>query len=774
MITPHLVDNRKILVSLIIVISLALVPLALNVQLDRTLKSAYVTSSPAYDVYRNFIDTFGDDEFVLAAIKTNKGVNDPEFLKSLGVITGKLESFEEVARVLSLSNLRFFQERKGVFSNYPLLQVKDGEKFLPEKEQLDKVWRALPVMDYLLSKDLNTVGILIRIKDEWRFHPDLSSLLDRIKQAISENIPAGTEFRMTGNAVIRDAVQMLTVRTAFTYAILCMIMITLVTLSIFKNLKIAFISLVSIGLSVEWVLGLMSLAGIPLNATTSLTFGLILVISVATVIYIVTHYYDSSRTIPDQADAVKMALRVIARPSLMCSLVSSATFATTMVSTIPMVQQLGFVMSIGVLIAFVHAMILTPPFLLILKPVDQRTQKKVSSDWVTRVFRALEHFVLHHYRLGTVLGVVFVIVMVAGAPLIKIDTSILRLFTKSSAVIRDMQFVEKHLVSVRSLEIAVETSKDGFKQPQSWKKIAELDKRLAAIPEIASVDSPLPLLEYMTTLLGKSDADSGDLFNDPKVVAQMLSVMSLTADGREWLRRYLNQDFSTMHISVRIRGGVETPTGKIIESIQKTASEVATGWGKIAVTGEQAVFAAQASEVVDSQVSSLFLASLAVIILMTIQMKSLTLVLLSIIPNIPPVAVIFGMMGWFGIPLDNVTVFAAAIAVGLAGNDTIYYLTQLKREIKRSANSNMDIEDCIRNSYQNTSRAMISNTSALFFGFLMLSFTPTLPAIYFGILGSVSIVIALLGDLALTQSVILSFPWIRNVFNRELHARPEV
>jgi hypothetical protein len=171
---------------------------------------------------------------------------------------------------------------------------------------------------------------------------------------------------------------------------------------------------------------------------------------------------------------------------------------------------------------------------------------------------------------------------------------------------------------------------------------------------------------------------------------------------------------------------------------------------------------------VSSQVSSLALAFTAITIIMIIQFKSLVLGFLSLIPNLLPIVVIFGVMGWSGIALDNVTVFAATIAIGLSVDDTIHYLTQLRRDIIRSRGGERSIADCLSAAYHESAKALISTSSALFFGFLVLSLTPTLPAVYFGFLGASAILAALLGDLVFMPSFILAFQSVKNVVNKEI------
>ncbi len=773
MFADRIIRHRRLLVLLVVLISAAIVPFVLGLRLDRTLKSAYVTSSEAYGVYEEFLKVFGNDEFILVAIINDGGVANPVFLKALAAISTQLEQFPQIEQVISLSNLKVFRERKGIFGNYPLLGQQTGEMKLPDAGRLEEIRRALPVMDFLLSKDLKSAGVVVRLKEDWRFHPEMGTLLGRISETAKTNAPAGSDVRLVGAPVLREAVQQLTVRTALTFGILCALVIALVTLYIFKSLRVAAIAMVVVGVAVYWVMGVMSILGIPLNATTSLSFGLVLVVSVATVIHVVSHYYETAESVEDRVEAVRGALATVGRPCLMCSLTTSVAFATIMVSTIPMVRQLGLVVSLGVLISFVLAMILTPAFLIIMKPVRERTHERMAQDLVTRAFKGISAVVFRRYRFCAATGIVFCLVMIAGAPFIRIDTQILRLFVDSSQELNDIRRVESSLTPVRTLELTVQLEDRAFKRHETWKRVAELQKRLVEMPEIYSVDSLLPLIKYLHSQLAGPRTRRDAVYEKKGLAAQLISVITFSRDGKQLLHRYLDSKYGRIHISVRTWSTDPTPVSRIIERVEATARDVMGNSAQVAVTGEQAVFAAQASEVVRSQVFSLILALCGITLLIMIQLRSWTLGVLSIFPNLPPVAVIIGLMGWMGIPLDNVTVFAVAVAIGLAVDDTMHYLAQLKRDLAGSVSTKQTIKEILENSYGHIGKTLIATSATLFFGFLMLSATPTLPAIYFGFLGAAAIVVALWGDLVFLPSLILTFPSIRRLLEREIAANAE-
>ena len=768
MLSNAILKYRRAILVVVCLVCAGLAPFVINLQLDRTLKSAYVTSSEAYRVYERFVSDFGNDEFMLAVVRSPNGVNNTAFLKALSKITDELEGQSEIAEVISLSNFKAPGDRQGAFGSVSVLETQGAELKLPRSPDLQKLHETLPFMDYLISKDETAIGVIIKIQDELRFDPNLGKLIQRIKSVFQSNLPGGADFRLIGPPVVREAVQDITVRTTVIFSALCLVIITLTTFYIFKNIRVAFISSVIIGIAVYWIMGLMALLGIPLNATTSLSFGLVLVVSVSTVIHVVTHYYDSVHETQDRIEAVRQSLRKVSKPALMCSLTTSVAFATIMISTIPMVQQLGFLMAVGVFVAFALAITLTPAALIYFDPIDKRTHEMMTSDFISKILDGLEKLVFQRPVACSIGGIVFTLLMLLGTPHIKIDTQILRLFVNSSPTLSDLRFAEKNLGPMLNVELVLEFPEKELFTPEAWGRVNDLLPKLAGIEGVQRVDSIIPLLQYLAVTMAKDSSQSDALFRDPHLMGELLGLMSINSDGRTLLRRYVDRKYGKCHIILRVSADDDVPIARTIGRIESVAEQDIGKHARVIVTGEQAVFVAQAAEVVSSQVWSLILAFIGVTILMMIQLRSVTLGLLSMLPNIPPIAVIFGIMGWAGIPLDNVTVFAAAIAIGLSVDDTIHYLTELKRDMVKSAAKNATIQDCVRTAYKVQAKAMFSTSLTLVGGFLALSATPTLPAIFFGFLGAAAVVVALLGDLVLLPASILAFPFMRDALNRDI------
>jgi len=766
------VDQRRILVLLISVMTVVLALFVPNLKMDWGLQSAIVSNSSAYARYQSFLEEFGSDEFILVAINSESGAGDPRFLRSLDDITRRLGSLDEVSEVISLANLRVFQQKGKKLGILPVMSTASETPALPDATVLARIKRALPVMGLLLSDDLRTVGVLVQVKEELKFDPDVTArLVAVISKTVRDHSPPGAEVRIIGAPLLRAAVANYNIQTGLMFALVSLLICSVVSLYVFKQARMTLVTNVILCICVLWVVGLMSALGIPLNSTTALSFGFILIATLEIVIHMVVRYHQFYQGSFRKTGAIKQAVRWLARPCFVCSATTAVGFGTLMISSIPMVRQLGFIMSFGVMISYALAMILTPAFFLRMKSLDLPDGSGMLRDWLDRVLLVLEHNIFKHPRLLVFIGILAAAVLLAGTPMIRSDTQILRMLKSSTTEVKDISFVEERLSSVQSVELIIEGKDNAFRLPETWKKVGELEKLLEEMPEVAEVDSILPFLEYLNGLVGSEASKQGGLSSHPALVPQLVTMSRFGAGGERIIDRFLNQSQDKLHISVRIRDSPSVPLRDTIQRIRATAQEVMKGDWKASITGDLAVVSEQSSELIKDQIQSLFIAGFLITALMMIQLGSPMLGLLCLIPNIPAVAAVFGVMGWLGYTLDSVTVFTATVAIGLAADNTIHYLTQLKREIK--LHPEQGIEACVSRAYRLTAKQIAAWTIVTLFGFLALTFSPFRPVECFGIAGSTAILIGLYGDLIFVQVLILSSSTIRNTMQRliekELH-----
>ena len=201
-----LIDYRWVLAGILLVATAVLAFFAGGVTQDPSMRSGIDTASGAYHQYQNFVDHFGNEEFILIVLNQGRKAIEPEALKSVQAITKGLEGLDKVTEVVSLTNLRVFKQRVGRFGVYPVVTMSDGHPGLPEEEEWNSLRNALPVMDFLVSKDLNTVGFLLRTEEANRFEiPAIETILNEASSIVQRNMLPGGQYRIVGPQVVRLA-----------------------------------------------------------------------------------------------------------------------------------------------------------------------------------------------------------------------------------------------------------------------------------------------------------------------------------------------------------------------------------------------------------------------------------------------------------------------------------------------------------------------------------------------------------------------------------------
>ncbi len=186
------IDYRRLLVLAVVVISIVLACFVPSLETDTSLRSMLVTNVPAYLEYEKFTEVFGNEEFIIIGIKNLLPASDQSVLKSLESITNQLEIFDKVTEVISLTNLRFFQKREEKFGTFPVIRTNDGQLALPGASDLAAMRKAFPLMGFLISPNMQTVGLLVRVDDSWKFDSDaIRQVLADITRVVDSNIVRG-------------------------------------------------------------------------------------------------------------------------------------------------------------------------------------------------------------------------------------------------------------------------------------------------------------------------------------------------------------------------------------------------------------------------------------------------------------------------------------------------------------------------------------------------------------------------------------------------------
>jgi predicted RND superfamily exporter protein len=430
----------------------------------------------------------------------------------------------------------------------------------------------------------------------------------------------------------------------------------------------------------------------------------------------------------------------------MCALTTSTGFLSLTISPVPMVRQAGIIISIGVVLAFFLTLVITAFFLPKLLNFNKFNFLKTNEDLLERFIKTYFITGFNKPTLSVWLGVVFIIAMVWAIPEIQTVKHLTNSTIKNTREAKDLEYIEQYISTGTSFSVILQPLDGILKTKRFWYDLIQYEKEIKSIPGIQGVESITPLVFRVALKLSLGGIK-------PEKVFEQIQAQSHEND---MLRSYYNPITKKMRIIVHIQSKTSDQVETILRRVKKETEKAFAKKAEVTLSGQLLLLRSQTTDLVSSQMRTLILALFVITILMMIQLRSIVLGLLSLIPNLFPLISIFGIMGWFHIPLDPLTIFAAVISFGLSVDDSIHYLAQLKREMSVKKNSR-NIHGCLKIAYYKNARALVSTTAVLFFSALGLLFSSFNHVFSLGVLISSASIIALVGDLVFMPAAVLKF-----------------
>jgi len=751
LIAKALVQNSAFFMGCLVLVTLILIIPASQVRIDTSGVSFNGVDSERYKDHLVFVESFGADDYILLAVKNTLVIEDPELKKRMARVNQQLSAMDSVLKVIDL----------GTIESSDLFNLVGNAAFWNERT-FSNLFHIIPGLSRLISKDLKTISFIVRIDNETLNGFQLEKQVKQMKQIIVTAFPEHPHCYAAGIAILRAAFERYNLLNAIVFGSLGLIFGTLIAFYIFKTFWAGVMVMLSSAGSLIWTLGIMGVFGISLNLATGLSFGFILVVSTTTVFHIVSAYFRWLKSDPKQI-ALTRTFETVLRPCFMCALTTSAGFLSLTISPVEMVRQAGIIISIGVMMAFFLSLLITSFFLQKLFASNAIVGPKIKGDF-------LEKFVRNHGVIGfkkpcisVLFGIVFLIAMVSGIPKIKLVKHLTNPLIKSTREAVDIHFIEQHISTGYSFSIILKSVGNSFDSRKFWYDLHQFEKKIKAIPSIQGIES-------LTPLIFRAALELSPMGLMPELVFHQIQSRSLVQSknfDKDILLSYFDPVLNKLRIIVHIQNHSSDQIEAILKQVENEAEQTFAQQAEITLAGQMILLKSQTTNLVSSQLKTLFLAFVIITILMICQLKSISLGMLSLIPNLFPLVTIFGIMGWFHIPLDPLTIFAAVLSFGFSVDDSIHYLTQLKRQMSQLTKGS-NLNKYLIESYHITSRALISTTAVLFLSSIGLLFSSFNHVFSLGLLIASASLIALIGDLIFMPALILTVKPLNTLLSVEI------
>lgn len=673
--------------------------------------------------YAQFCQDFGGDDHLLLVYSGGELFDEASLDLQLAVLTA-IEAVPGVDSVKSIPSL--FRDQFGAESS----------------EELQSDITSSPFYDrVIVSPDHKMGGMLISSVQPFS-SKERRAYVAALQQAALPLEDAGWHVHWAGPGVLNSVLDTTSEEESRRLLPIAVAASCFVLLLVLRSVrKVAAAATVS-AFTLLITLGLMGWLGLTMNMVTVALPPVLWVLSMAYMVHLLRYHETALLDGVGAREAIARAVGECAWPCLLAALTTSLGFFSLCTAGMAPVRELGLAGGIGMPVAFVAAMGLGPLLIAVFRiralvhPGQPAGRREKGAPFHER------HAVL---ILGAALS--FTVLFSILATRVRTESNPLTFLSPNDELVRDSAFIAEHFSGLYTLETVIQLP-GSWLDEANWPAIEGQAAELSAEPGIARVISPL---DYLKKLHQWSAGGAGEAYRLPESgesARQLVNTMPESA--REPLRALVSPDGTRVRLSslVRVMDGAA-----LLGIVQR--SEAALTAAPAGVSGYHTGVVLRLVKaqfgLIETQVNSLGLAVIVVFVCVWIGLRSTRLMVLSLAPNLIPIAALFGAMGLFAIPLDPATVMVAAIAVGIAVDDTLHLLSSWRERLHAGEECASALETALRVNVP----AMLATTLTGCTGFLALGFSDFSPIRYFGLLSAGTMAIAVTADLWLLPVTIL-------------------
>ena len=580
------------------------------------------------------------------------------------------------------------------------------------------------------------------------------------------------------------------------------VIINLLLWSLFRSASAVVLPQLAIGLSILFVIGGLSWLNLASTTLIALTVMLIIAVGVADCVHVMSSYLFFRRDGKEHDEALSMAYGKTGVPILLTTITTMAGMSSLAVTGMPMFVQFGLSSAAGVFFAFLYTIYLLPVLLNYWHPMQIKKTQKISenrktgvrslafllkskilsflcflvnpiarlskrvglnwllgAEWLQPLLSRIPAFVERfRYSIAIIFMSVFVICLY-GATQVKIDSNLVELYSDDVPIGKAYEIVDEHMMGTGNMVIVVDTaSSDGIMDPDVLNSMNRLQNTIEEnYSEFIIRTNSLADLVIDTHAIMQDSEDYRNIPNSQIAVSQLLYLFN--SSNPEERRALVSDDYSKSHISVQLKNAGSNEYKDFFKDIQRDINKEFNGLKdqypdiKVQITGSFALMMRLADDISKNQFKSLAIAAVVISLLLMITLGSFQAGVMSIIPNLIPASLAFGLMGLLGVPLDTDTLMIAPLIIGIAVDDTIHFISHYRMSLAQNHNMKLALVETINE----VGQAVTFTTLILGCGFLMLTFSDYLGLAKIGTFGSLAIFVALLCDLLFFPALIMIF-----------------
>ncbi len=775
-----IIKNRLRLIILLTVLTAFMAYKAKDAEMSYDFANVVSQDDVDMQYFQRFKQTFGEDGNILVVGMQDNKVYKLQNFKELKTLSEQLKQVEGVKAVISLPNLvqvvKDTAERTfataAIFSPMPDTQP-----------QLDSMLQVVSNQGFydgqIINNKTGATLLAVTVDPAYLNSSRRVEVMDNVMEytdAFSKR--TGIKLHYAGLPFVR-AVMTTKVAAEMKMFLLLALLVTGVTLFIFfRSLYAVVFPLLVINLVVIWVMGTIALLGFKISLLTGLIPAILVVIGIPNSTYLLTRYHYDYRKHGNKILALSRVISKIGVVNLVTNTTTAIGFIVFTFTHVAILYEFGVVAGINIFVTFIISMVLIPVVFSYLPPPSPKQLRHLEAKPLNKLLEFIDYIVHGKRHLVYFFTIVALVLSLWGIYKVKTVSFMVDDLPAESSVNADLKFFENHFNGVMPLEIIVDTGiKQGVMRLPNLNKLNQLENFLRTQPILSAPISVVGLVKTATQAFYGGDASSYRLPDNTErnFIFSYLAKQG-KGDNQRLLRSFVDSTGQQARISLKVAdaGSRELDT-LIINKIKPELRDIYGGEGvtvaeegntmtftrddsgsqtTVSLTGTTLLFIKGNEHLINNLRSSLLLAFVLVTIVIALLFKSARIVIISLIPNMIPLFIAGGLMGFFNIPLKPSTALIFSIALGIAIDDSIHFLAKYRSEL---LSNGFNVSRAITTSIIEAGTSMIYTSVILFFGFVIFAFSEFGGTKALGVLMSVSLLIALFTNLIILPTLLMSF-----------------
>ena len=722
--------------------------------------------------YNDFIEIFGEEGNLIVLGVKDSSLFTIEKFNAWNKLSADFKTFNEVETVIAISDLQKLVKntKKEQFDLEPF--IKDSIATIEQLETLqNQLFEQYPFYDnFLFNKETKTIRTAIYLDKEI---VNTSARKDFIIEKLIPKIEAfersyNLDVRISGMPYVRTLNSQNIIDEIGTFILAALGVTSLIFFFFFRSFRATFISMIIVVIGVMWTFGIIGILEYEITVLTALIPPLIIVIGIPNCIFLINKYQNEVKKHGNKAKSLQRVITKVGNATLMTNVTTASGFATFIITDSKLLTEFGIVASLSILAIFILCLLIIPIIYCYMPLPKDKHLEHLSKRWINAFVDWMERMVRYKKINIFTISLILLVASIIGIYQIKISGSLIEEMPQKSDFYKDIRFFEEEFNGIMPLEIMINTKrKKGVMKLSTLKRMNELEELIMEIPELSRPISVVSLVKYSKQAYYNGNPKYYQLPTSQEN-SFILSYAKNSSSNIDLLKNFVDSTGQYARITTFMKDIGTDKMERIEENLQAKIKKIfPEDQYEVTLTGKAYLFQKGTKYLINNLVLSLSLAIFLISLFMAYMFRSFRMIIVSLIPNILPLLITAGLMGYLGVPIKPSTILVFSIAFGISVDDTIHFLAKYRQELLVN---HWKIKKSVYAALRETGVSMFYTSIVLFFGFSVFTLSNFGGTVALGALVSATLLFALLANLLLLPTLLLSLEKI--IANKEVLKEP--